>query len=211
MIRLTPEEPHVPLTDQLVRDHGFTSHVHFRLLAHYRLPVFASSDTATVSVGVPVAPKFPTSPFLLPGKDEPRAIVRFLGSFLQQLLRFWLCIQRSPCDLSGQIDLLGLQFLPFQIVPHISQCLEVERQALIQFKQGLSDPGHRLSSWTGDDCCSWSGITCSNLITGHVIKLNLRIPLQKLVGPDTYKALGVKIKEGEYGFQYWQVSSSLFT
>ncbi|GAB4858898.1 hypothetical protein Ancab_040380 [Ancistrocladus abbreviatus] len=60
------------------------------------------------------------------------------------------------------------------------RCIEGERQALVQFKQGLVDDYGLLTSWGnhGDDhhnrdCCQWKGVQCSN-ITGHVISLNLR-------------------------------------
>ncbi|URD89529.1 LRR receptor-like serine threonine-protein kinase, partial [Musa troglodytarum] len=53
------------------------------------------------------------------------------------------------------------------------RCQETERKALMEFKQRLRDPSHRLSSWVGEDCCSWEGIRCSN-VTGHVIELHLR-------------------------------------
>ncbi|KAK1369331.1 Leucine-rich repeat receptor protein kinase EXS-like [Heracleum sosnowskyi] len=53
-------------------------------------------------------------------------------------------------------------------------CLDTEREALLSFKQGLQDPLGRLSSWTGVDCCQWSGIRCS--ISGNVIKLDLSNP-----------------------------------
>ncbi|KAG6714458.1 hypothetical protein I3842_05G203400 [Carya illinoinensis] len=54
------------------------------------------------------------------------------------------------------------------------RCIEKERQALLQFKQHLVDPNHWLSSWdSGEDCCKWEGIKCSNK-TGHVIHLDLR-------------------------------------
>ncbi|WVZ95186.1 hypothetical protein U9M48_040983, partial [Paspalum notatum var. saurae] len=55
-----------------------------------------------------------------------------------------------------------------------STCIAAERAALLSFKAGItSDPANRLGSWTGDDCCLWSGVKCRNT-TGHVIKLNLR-------------------------------------
>ncbi|KAH6781810.1 hypothetical protein C2S51_007103 [Perilla frutescens var. frutescens] len=51
-------------------------------------------------------------------------------------------------------------------------CNEIEREALLNFKKGLSDPSDRLVSWTGEDCCRWRGVVCNNK-TGHVVKLKL--------------------------------------
>ncbi|KAJ9540629.1 hypothetical protein OSB04_027135 [Centaurea solstitialis] len=52
---------------------------------------------------------------------------------------------------------------------------DVERRALLQFKQGLVDPADKLASWTVEEkeCCNWAGIVCDNR-TGHVNHIRLR-------------------------------------
>ncbi|KAK3403899.1 hypothetical protein EUGRSUZ_K00256 [Eucalyptus grandis] len=53
-----------------------------------------------------------------------------------------------------------------------SICFEEERNALLQLRQSVSDPSHVLSSWNGEDCCRWIGVTC-NRANGHVVKLQI--------------------------------------
>ncbi|KAH7669470.1 Non-specific serine/threonine protein kinase protein [Dioscorea alata] len=45
--------------------------------------------------------------------------------------------------------------------------------ALVDFKKHINDPNNKLSSWVGQDCCSWEGVRCDNT-TGNVIGLDLR-------------------------------------
>lgn len=58
-------------------------------------------------------------------------------------------------------------------------CLASDREALLDFKNGLEDPQNRLSSWrntnTNTNCCQWHGIHCDN-ITGAVVTVDLHNP-----------------------------------
>ncbi|CAD5183942.1 unnamed protein product [Musa acuminata subsp. malaccensis] len=54
-----------------------------------------------------------------------------------------------------------------------SGCFSMEREALLDFKAGIHDTHNRLSSWVGQDCCTWKGVTCDTT-TGHVVMLDLR-------------------------------------
>ncbi|KAH7845190.1 hypothetical protein Vadar_031441 [Vaccinium darrowii] len=59
--------------------------------------------------------------------------------------------------------------------PKIS-CIESEKQALLKFKDTITDDDGVLSSWGSEpdkkDCCKWWGVKC-NHHTGHVTVLNL--------------------------------------
>ncbi|XP_060670885.1 receptor-like protein EIX2 [Ziziphus jujuba] len=71
------------------------------------------------------------------------------------------------CSVRGEL-------LP-NIGAHLMNCMESDREALIDFKNGLHDPANRLSSWKGSNCCHWRGISCENT-TGAVIAVDLRNP-----------------------------------
>ncbi|XP_039133250.1 receptor-like protein EIX1 [Dioscorea cayenensis subsp. rotundata] len=97
----------------------------------------------------------------------------------------------------------------------INGCRESERKALLDFKEGLKDPGRRLSSWIGQDCCTWSGVQCDNQ-TGYVVQLDLgnKRPLhnmfqyglrsEQLEGKINHALLGLK------HLQYLDLSMNFF-
>ncbi|KAG6515152.1 hypothetical protein ZIOFF_025537 [Zingiber officinale] len=66
-------------------------------------------------------------------------------------------------------------------------CLESERSALLAIKSDLYNSDHWLSSWTGYDCCNWSGVACDNT-TSHVIMLDVHYPFDQYASyPDKSK------------------------
>ncbi|XVF28989.1 hypothetical protein REPUB_Repub15cG0080900 [Reevesia pubescens] len=69
-------------------------------------------------------------------------------------------------------------------------CIEGERQTLLKLKQSFEDPFHRLSSWKGNNCCIWKGVSCDET-NGHVVKLNLRAPSRF----NNENNLGINIEE----------------
>ncbi|XP_059629269.1 receptor-like protein EIX1 [Cornus florida] len=94
-------------------------------------------------------------------------------------------------------------------------CNEKEKRALLSFKQGLTDPSNRLSSWfVEQDCCTWTGVRCNN-ITGRVVELHLHND-HSLDDYESYQAhsLGGKITpsllELEY-LSYLDLSNNDFT
>ncbi|XP_042479781.1 receptor-like protein EIX2 [Macadamia integrifolia] len=71
------------------------------------------------------------------------------------LLLMFLCIQTTISSVSSTNTAVV--------------CSKAEKQALLSFKKGLKDPTNWLSSWIGEDCCTWKGVSCNNR-TGHVVK-----------------------------------------
>ncbi|WOL09004.1 LRR receptor-like serine/threonine-protein kinase FLS2 [Canna indica] len=52
-------------------------------------------------------------------------------------------------------------------------CAAEELQAILQFKRGLVDPLNLLSSWRGQSCCQWRGLSCDN---NSIISIDLHNP-----------------------------------
>ncbi|VAI24251.1 unnamed protein product [Triticum turgidum subsp. durum] len=78
----------------------------------------------------------------------------------------------------------ALQPPPPPSAPGGTLCIPRERDALLAFKAGLTDPSNYLSSWRAEeDCCRWMGVGCSNR-AGHVIKLQV----------NSYGAIGGEIR-----------------
>ncbi|XP_074282076.1 receptor-like protein EIX2 [Silene latifolia] len=76
--------------------------------------------------------------------------------------------QSSVCVHATELESLGL-----------IRCKKHELDALLKFKQSFTqDPKKLLSSWVGQDCCQWHGVTCDN-VTHNVVKLNLRTQPQQ--------------------------------
>nr|XP_015881856.2 receptor-like protein EIX2 [Ziziphus jujuba var. spinosa] len=71
------------------------------------------------------------------------------------------------------LSIIG-EFLPNTDAEAIN-CLKSDREALIDFKNGLHDPENWLSSWKASNCCQWRGISCENT-TGAVIAVDLHNP-----------------------------------
>ncbi|OAY66104.1 Phytosulfokine receptor 1 [Ananas comosus] len=91
------------------------------------------------------------------GNNETKTTWSYFGTGLGFAIGFW-----SVC-----VWLLGHHGIL------TSGCFAIEREALLTFKAGIIDTGNRLSSWAGQDCCSWQGVVCDSN-TSHVVKLNLQ-------------------------------------
>eukprot|EP00261_Vitis_vinifera_P036272 XP_019077515.1 PREDICTED: LRR receptor-like serine/threonine-protein kinase GSO1 isoform X2 [Vitis vinifera] len=89
------------------------------------------------------------------------------------------------CSWMEKISILGFLFVILCLITRDlacksetleGNCLKADREALLDFKNGLKDSSNnRLSSWIGGNCCQWEGIGCENN-TGVVISINLHNP-----------------------------------
>ncbi|XP_030530544.1 receptor-like protein EIX2 [Rhodamnia argentea] len=86
-----------------------------------------------------------------------------------------------------------------------SMCVEHERKALLQLRQILSDPHGSLSSWKGEDCCRWKGVTCDRLYA-HVIELQLLPEVARVdygyVLPDRILSVAGKLNSSLLNLRY---------
>ncbi|XP_058768228.1 receptor-like protein EIX1 [Vicia villosa] len=56
---------------------------------------------------------------------------------------------------------------------HMNKCVESERKALLKIKDALiHGRDKRFTSWRGEECCKWEGISCDNF-TSYVTRLDL--------------------------------------
>jgi len=80
--------------------------------------------------------------------------------------------------LRSTLTLLLLALLTFWPVSSSSSLAgeHSDREALLAFKEALSDDSGALSSWNGSssDFCRWAGVTCSRRHPSRVVSLSLR-------------------------------------
>ncbi|EYU35924.1 hypothetical protein ABFS82_14G220400 [Erythranthe guttata] len=66
-------------------------------------------------------------------------------------------------------------------------CPEIEKEALLSFKESLEDPTNILSTWNVSadvNCCNWKRVVCSNITGGgHVHQLRLQGGLRGKMNP----------------------------
>ncbi|KAJ0520006.1 putative non-specific serine/threonine protein kinase [Helianthus annuus] len=87
-------------------------------------------------------------------------------------------------------------------------CIEHERLALLKFKHSVRDYGDMLSSWVGNDCCSWERVICDG-VTRNVVSLHLRPDgLYSLQSKELSHSLGEvrHLKYLDLSFNYFQES-----
>ncbi|KAH7527970.1 hypothetical protein FEM48_Zijuj05G0022400 [Ziziphus jujuba var. spinosa] len=88
-------------------------------------------------------------------------------------------------------------------------CLEPDRQVLLELKNGLNDPEKQLSSWEGSNCCEWPGISCDNS-SGAVIAVDLHNPYSSSRRVNKTVGLGVsELVQKPYTWTYSREHSNL--
>ena len=113
------------------------------------------------------------------GPYKEHAVHEYIITFSTTFLLFYM-----KADMSTFVSFFFLELLIVIVTINVNisfcngssyvGCIQSERQALLSFKQDLTDPSNWLASWVGDgDCCKWTGVVCNNL-TGHVAELNLQ-------------------------------------
>ncbi|XP_016648480.1 PREDICTED: leucine-rich repeat receptor-like serine/threonine-protein kinase BAM2 isoform X2 [Prunus mume] len=85
-------------------------------------------------------------------------------------------------------------------------------QALLSFKQHLTDPSGRLSSWAGHNCCHWKGVSCDNS-SRRVTKIDLRNTYEDRLFDDYGGDYGEERDEAAYeeSFLRGKITSSLLS
>nr|GMD78779.1 probable leucine-rich repeat receptor-like protein kinase At1g35710 [Ipomoea batatas] len=125
-----------------------------------------------IMAGVEDVPSYIYDPYTKYEKDVLNTIIMAISHehISLRLKNFDGLYSMSLSLLIRTIDLAG-NFL--SVSSNIIRCPETEKDALLNFKQGFTNPSHLLSSWiTEQDCCKWEGVECDNT-TGHVTTLDL--------------------------------------
>ncbi|PON84843.1 LRR domain containing protein [Trema orientale] len=100
----------------------------------------------------------------------------------------------------------------------VASCLESDREALLDFKNGLEGPENpMLLTWRGSNCCQWWGISCENG-TGAVTHVDLHNPHPEAVDGDSSSRYGFWNLNGEIrrslmelkSLKYLDLSSNTF-
>ena len=114
-------------------------------------------------------------------KQDPKRL--YISCLLLSSTLTLVC-KKSKATMRNSIPMILLFPLVCSLLHHLNLlcgkplgvCNEKEKHALLRFKQALSDPANRLSSWSMDeDCCRWEAVRCNN-VTGRVVELHLENP-----------------------------------
>ena len=95
---------------------------------------------------------------------------------LQLFILLLISVTLTPLSLyiSSHHSQLAVEAVAVDVVAP-APCFVPDRDALLAFKRGLSDPKKRLITWSiSKSCCQWSGVTCDPS-SGRVLRLVLSI------------------------------------